>query len=222
MTRFFVGLDLGQAQDYTAISVLEKIKKTEEQTVEEMVEVSNPYALWESRWETRQVTREISQPAHYQCRHLKRFPLGTRYPAIVEQVKTMLATPELRGDNTLVVDATGAGRPVVDMFTQAGLSPVAVTITGGHAVTYDKGMNYVPKRVLVSILQVLAQSERIKTAPIEYREVLNNEMLNFQLTVTEAANDTYAGRSGTHDDLVLAVALAAWKAENVREMKFTF
>ena len=39
-------------------------------------------------------------------------------------------------------------------------------------------------------------------------------MLAFQVTITNAANDTYgAWREGTHDDLVLSVALAAWYAE---------
>ena len=33
------------------------------------------------------------------------------------------------------------------------------------------------------------------------------------LTITKAFNDTYGGRAGTHDDMVLAIALAAWKAE---------
>ncbi len=42
-----------------------------------------------------------------------------------------------------------------------------------------------------------------------------NTFLNsfFKVTITEAANDTYGGRSGAHDDIVLAVAPAAWKAE---------
>jgi len=42
-------------------------------------------------------------------------------------------------------------------------------------------------------------------------EVLVNELLNFEVKITAAANDVYgAWREGTHDDLVLAVALACW------------
>jgi hypothetical protein len=42
-------------------------------------------------------------------------------------------------------------------------------------------------------------------------ETLMNELLNFQVKITAAANDTYgAWREGTHDDLVLAVALTCW------------
>jgi hypothetical protein len=92
-----------------------------------------------------------------------------------------------------------------------------VVITGGDAVTQGDGLTRVPKRILVSTLQVLLQSERLKVAPNPLREVLVSEMLAFQVTISEAANDTYGGRTGTHDDLVLAVALAAWRGQNWRE-----
>ncbi len=41
---------------------------------------------------------------------------------------------------------------------------------------------------------------------------LVRELQDFRVTITEAANDTYGGRTGAHDDLVLAVALACWGA----------
>ncbi len=38
--------------------------------------------------------------------------------------------------------------------------------------------------------------------------------MSFQVTVTKAANETFAARSERdHDDLLLAVALAAWWGE---------
>ena len=43
-------------------------------------------------------------------------------------------------------------------------------------------------------------------------ETLAKEMQGFQVKITEAANETYEGRSGTHDDCVLAIALPAWYA----------
>jgi hypothetical protein len=182
MKKYIIGLDLGQAQDSTALCLLEKMGE--------------------------------EKPFRYECQHLERLPLGTRYPAIVEFVGKLMETPELKEQSTLVIDATGVGRPVVDMFVQAGMWPDAVTITGGDTAT-SEGMNHrVPKRVLVSTLQVLLQSERLQIAPNQYRDILVQELLNFQVTVTEAANDTYGGRSGTHDDMVLAVALATWYGEN--------
>jgi len=46
--------------------------------------------------------------------------------------------------------------------------------------------------------------------------VLTRELLNFQVKINDLAHDSYgAWREGTHDDLVLAVALACWAAEQI-------
>jgi len=185
---YTVGLDLGQSQDYTALAVLEHV----------------PGA-----------TRD---DVAFHARHLLRYALGTPYPAIVVDVAALLAKPPLHRA-ALAVDGTGVGAAVVDLFRQrvprSRLS--AITITGGNTVTRD-GRNYlVPKRDLVGVVQVLLQSGRLKVAPaLPEAAILTAELENFQVRITEAAHDTYgAWREGTHDDLVLAVALAAWAAQNV-------
>lgn len=198
--QFFIGLDLGQAQDYTALAILERIEAPPPEPPS-VVYVNAPPK-----------PKQPQPEPSFECRHLERLPLNTRYPAIIEHVRDLIDKPELKGKSLLVIDATGVGRPVADSFNDAGLSHVGVTITGGDSVNRDGRMYRVPKRILVSTLQVLLQSERLKVAPNPLRETLITEMLNFRVTVTEAANDTYAGRTGTHDDLILAVALAAWRA----------
>jgi hypothetical protein len=66
-------------------------------------------------------------------RHLMRFPLGLAYPALVTDVGGMLGRPPLQGSPTeLVIDETGVGRAVGDIFNQAGLKPIKVTITAGN------------------------------------------------------------------------------------------
>jgi hypothetical protein len=183
--RSFLGLDLGQRQDYSALVIAE----------------------------------QHGQPrqAAYHVRHLERFPLGIPYPAVVARVHALQHTPELRGRSHLVVDRTGVGAPVVDLLRLARLSPVAVTITGGDAVTREGYHHYhVPKRDLVSTLQVLLQGGRLKVAQgLPAAQLLVEELLHFQVKITVAAHDTYgAWREGAHDDLVLAVALACWYAEH--------
>jgi len=71
----------------------------------------------------------------------------------------------------------------------------------------------VPKRNLVSALQVALQSGTLKIAEgLELAQVLRRELLNFRVKVNIAtAHDSYeAWREGDHDDLVLAAALATW------------
>jgi hypothetical protein len=185
MSSFFLGLDLGQAQDPTALAAVERL-------------------------ETLNGTN-----AHYHVRHLERAPLGMPYTGIVSRVGDLLGRDPLCGGTRLVVDATGVGAPVVDLLIQAGTSPVAVTITAGETVSRDGAAYRVPKRDLVSVLQVLLQSGRLKIADaIPEARLLVQEMLAFRVKITTNAHDTYgAWREGAHDDLVLAVALACWYGE---------
>jgi hypothetical protein len=187
MIKYFVGLDLGQAQDYTAIVVLE-----------------------------RKTWQYAPRPYEYHVRHLERPKLGTPYPAIVEQVQALMLSRQLTNQAVLAVDATGVGRPVVDLFRKAGLRPVAITITGGNAVTLGDGGFHVPKRDLVTTLQVLFQSGRLKVAgSLPLAPALIDELLNFKVKINvKTAHDSYeAWREGVHDDLVLAAALACWYGE---------
>lgn len=188
---YLLGLDLGQARDYTALTVAERIGE---------------------------------EDALYHVRHLQRFELHTPYPVVVRRVVEMLRLPQL-ADTTLIVDATGVGRPVVDLLHAAGLDPVAVTITGGDSVTTDSEGGYrVPKRDLVGVLQVLFQTQRLKiAAALPDADTLTRELLAFEVKITTSANDTYgAWREGAHDDLVLAVALACWWGERYTSRRLFF
>ena len=60
-------------------------------------------------------------------RHLERQPLGTPYPRVAARLGRLVRA--LPGDADLVVDATGVGRPVVDMLCDQDLNVVAVSIT---------------------------------------------------------------------------------------------
>ena len=112
----------------------------------------------------------------------------------------------------LVVDATGVGRPVVDMLSAAGLSPVPITIHGGDVVSRDGTYWRVPKRDLVGALQVLLQTTRLKIAgQLRYADTLVQELLRFRVKISDQGHDSYgAWRDGEHDDLVLALAVACW------------
>jgi hypothetical protein len=70
----------------------------------------------------------------------------------------------------------------------------------------------VPKRDLVSVVQVALQTDKLKIAEaLPEAGTLVRELQGFQVKITDAANDTYGTwREGAHDDLVLAVALALY------------
>ncbi len=146
-------------------------------------------------------------------RHVERVPLGTAYPAVVDRVSSLVRSPRLVGACSLAVDATGVGRPVVDLFHAAGLVPLAVTITAGTSAVIAGSEHKIPKRDLVGALQVLLQTGRIKIAArMADRAALVEEMLSFKVAISVAARETFGAESGAHDDLVLALALACYGA----------
>ena len=63
---------------------------------------------------------------------MERLPLGTPYPGIVAYISRLLG--RLPGAE-LVIDLTGVGRPVFDMFRFSGITPTGVLITSGAAET---------------------------------------------------------------------------------------
>jgi hypothetical protein len=67
----------------------------------------------------------------FQVGHLERLPLGTPYPDIVAYVGRLLR--KLPDYPQLVIDCTGVGRPIFEMFVYRGISPIGAVITAGHA-----------------------------------------------------------------------------------------
>ncbi len=146
----------------------------------------------------------------YQVGHLERMPLGTPYPGIVAHVGRLLGKLP---DPELVIDYTGVGRPVFDLFTYAGISPVGVLITGGAVETRYGATCGVPKLTLVSRLQALLHQGQLKIQKeLSEAETLVRELQDFRVEFTATGHLTFNARAGKHDDLVLALAIAVWRA----------
>jgi len=209
---YVVGVDLGQAQDYSAVSVVEA---TGTEYLRTVTDLDPEFHRTREREE-----RFSAPPTSFDVTHLERLALGTPYPAVVARVGEVCAEVVRRLPSgsqwLLVVDETGVGRPVVDLLEQAGLTPVAVTITGGDTVTGTGRQLRVPKRDLVATMSVALQYRRLKIAnALPMASVLAKELTDFKVKIdAKTAHDTYgAWREGQHDDLVLSVALACWGAE---------
>lgn len=208
----YLGLDLGQASDYSALAVIEEpVWSTQEQRWISSAALPREVVdsgLWQ-RW--RQYAP--GKPPLW-LRALHRYPLQTPYPVVVADIIRRLGgSTDWRGDAVLVVDGTGVGAAVVDMFRYSDLpcDMIKVVIHGGVSVSFDRGI-HVPKRDLVGAVQVLLHTERLQVAKHStMTEVWSNEMQGYKLKLTASGHDTYNARTDSiHDDLVLAVALAAW------------
>jgi len=153
----------------------------------------------------------------FHVRHIERFRIGTSYQTMIERIREQLSEKLLSG-STLIIDGTGVGRPVVDLFKREGLSPAVayITATGTAERDYSRREYRIPKVDLVSLLQVLFQDGRLKIAEgLPEAGILVQELLNFRAaTGHRAAVDSIESwREGAHDDLVLATALACWWCE---------
>jgi hypothetical protein len=115
----------------------------------------------------------------------------------------------------LVIDATGVGRPVVDLFRASGLDPTAVTITGADRATGNFRSARVPKRDLVNVVLLALQAGTLTIpAELEHAPTLARELAEMRRKVSVNGHDSYGvWTDGEHDDLVLALALALWLAE---------
>jgi len=189
---FYAGLDLAQQSDHTALVVLQRV---------------DPHA--ELRPRPRDEARSV-----YRARLVKRLDTGIPYTDMVARIDTALSRPPLKGCTTLVIDATGVGRPVADLFSGLGRSAQSVTITGGQRANRNGSEWSVPKHLLASTVQRLLQTGRLQFSErVPHSTVLKQEMKDFRVKVSDTGHVRFEHREGKHDDLVLATALAAWYAE---------
>lgn len=188
--EFCLAADLGQSNDPTAICVMQH------RTVRHL------------HWAG--AITKVSE--HFDVRHLQRLPLGLSYVDQVDRVAQLLARPPLKSGCGFLIDATGVGRAVADLFNDAGLRPTQVTITAGDKQTaVGERRWHVPKGVLISTIDARLHTGELRfAADLHDAAAMQEELKDFQRKVSAAGRYSYDARVGKHDDLVLAVALALW------------
>jgi hypothetical protein len=188
--KYVMGCDLGQSSDPTAVCVIEH---------------THAFREW-----ARGGADQIEDA--FNVRHLARLPLGLSYPAVVAEVARLLARPPLVGNCELIVDATGVGVAVADLFDTAGLDPLRVTITAGTDQNWQGRRGWhVAKQILISILDARLHTGELGFAKeLHEAGAMEGELKDFRRKVSAAGRYQYEARVGRHDDLVLSVAIGLW------------
>jgi hypothetical protein len=120
---YFVGLDLGQSADYTALAVVQTVKEPNGEG-------------------------QLEKCLH--LRHLERFPLKTPYTEVADHVRDFLNSPPFTEGQydpsrhriakpkvELLVDKTGVGAAVTDLLKERRLRFTSITVAGvGQKVTH--------------------------------------------------------------------------------------
>ena len=198
---YYVGLDLGQSADYTALAVVQSVKE-------------------------RNDDGQLKTFLH--LRHLERYPLRTSYTTIADVVVNVMRSKALNDDEydpsrhriakpkvELLVDKTGVGRGVTDILKERGLRFTGIVIHGGESTHKTDGVYHVPKKDLVAALEVPFDTGRLKIAEgLEFWSVLREELQTFRRKQNPKTSHVSFEhwRDSEHDDLVLAVAMACWGA----------
>lgn len=220
--RYSVGVDLGQANDFTAIAVLKQ-------------EIVPPESALFAPVGEHPGNRLVEGRSVYDLVYLKRPKLGTPYDVIARRVADLICELEPQGafgelgQVTLSVDGTGVGRGVVDMldteFKRRGATSKSVpkvdfrrvSVTGSQTQLKkpqrSNGYWSVPKKDLVFPAVAAFQQKRVRIpAGIKDRDALVNELQNYRRT-TNIATGTMSfepWRESDHDDLLFATCLALW------------
>jgi len=186
MTIVRVGVDVGQRQDYSAIVVSEQ-----------------------------EMRHDLP---HFLVRSIERLQLATPYPLVVDRVEQVMQRLEAKAlprhgprkfTVELLIDATGVGLPIADMLRERGLSPRVILFTGSDRINEQpQGVVSVGKSWMVSRLQVLLQSQRLHLPLTPEAGVLAKELQDFEVKVSESAHASFNAKSGSHDDLVVALGLS--------------
>lgn len=190
---YYMALDLGYSRDYAALVILEY----------------RPIPTG-----TRDAaTYQFLYKRELRVVHVERFRLRTGITDLIARVSHLCEHPHLAHNTQLLVDVTS--QPMLArMFRDAKLPVnfIPVTITGGEKVVVNGGERSVPKKVLVSCLELLFEKSWLWLALLlGQADLMRDELRQFERRSRRGGGETYGAGTG-HDDLVMALAMAGWWA----------
>jgi hypothetical protein len=181
---WWVGLDLGQAADYTALACIEQSKGS-----------VNQYAL-------RHLERfQIGMPYPKMVNEVGKIITTPPLPGCT-------LVPDATGVGRAVTDL------LLEAKMPARIIPITITAGMKTTSDGRGGYLVHKKSLVAAIKMVLQTQRLHIPASLPLAQVLIRELRTFTLTITDAGNETYGAENDhAHDDLVLAISLALWAAE---------
>lgn len=214
----YTGIDLGQAQDFAALVVVEQHPRftPEVMAAQEKEEKK-------AKEEGKKAKPMLRRKWRYDVRHIQSWELGTGYTVIVDDVTGLFDAPPLLRTR-IAADYTGVGRPVVDQLRAASIQAhlVPILVTGGNRATFDDDTRawHVPKPEIVSTMVALMHSNLVQVSNgIEPKMLarLKREMADFKTKISRrsATEQFGAWQDGQHDDIIFSLMIAIWLAEKL-------
>tara|TARA_R110002072_G_scaffold106070_2_gene231515 strand:- start:1238 stop:1954 length:717 start_codon:yes stop_codon:yes gene_type:complete len=190
--RYFVGADLGQANDFSSAVVI----KDQQLPVHDGTRV---------KLGPRERTVVFADKFH-----------GVSYVDVVDYLIRLRNAPPFGGKSELIIDGTSIGRVVSDMMFEQLVDHTAVQMTGGQE--WRRAGRYVnaSKTLMIENLAVLFASGDLKFAhDLPLRSEIEEDLASFTTQTTAAGNQiiTQSRNASGHGDTGIALIVAAFASQ---------
>lgn len=159
-----------------------------------------------------------------------------RYSEMPYYTKEMITSADMFGRCVFIIDGTGVGKAVFDLYEAAGMDPFYVSITAGNGTNPVRGRSKngfsssqfgdlcganVPKRDLYASLRSHLERGLILNGTSRYADISKKQFEHFQVEIKNNKSVTYENdKPSTHDDFVTTAMLACWAHDTMRERLF--
>ena len=184
---FILGLDPAQLRDWSALAAIDMQYKAEK-----------------TRFEYSLVAMARKQ--------------GLPYDQIVDWVVKTLKKPEFNthAPPEFVLDATGVGVAVNDMFRAKHIRAKAITITAGNGLSREGTIFHLGKARLIGKFLGAFDAGKVHVNPdMPIWPAVEREMLSFRAEMNAQGRVKMEAESGENDDMLFALALCVWYGEEV-------
>lgn len=199
--HYWVAADLGQANDFTAVTVIK----------DEALPIVDRSKI-------------IVGPRERSIVYADRFR-GVSYVDVCDHLIRLRNASPFGGKSELVIDGTSLGRVVSDMLWDEGVDHHAVQMTGGQSWK-KQGARYVNagKTFMIENLSVLFASGDFTFAhDLPLRAEIEEDLASFSLQTTAAGNQiiTQSRSAGGHGDLGISVIVGAFASQYLNAKTIT-
>ncbi|MCK9569672.1 hypothetical protein M0R72_12085 [Candidatus Pacearchaeota archaeon] len=140
------------------------------------------------------------------------------YDQIVDWVIKALKNPAFNTHSPpeFVLDATGVGVAVNDMFRAKHIRTKAVTITVGNGLNREGSIIHLGKARLVGKFLGAFDAGKVHVNPdMPIWPAVEREMLSFRAEMSAQGRVKLEAEQGEHDDMLFALALCIWYGEEI-------
>ncbi|MFZ7093722.1 hypothetical protein [Primorskyibacter sp. 2E233] len=190
--RYFVGADLGQANDFSSAVVVK----------DQQLPIADG-------------SRVKLGPRERTVVFADKFR-GVSYVDVVDYLIRLRNAPPFGGKSELVIDGTSIGRVVSDMLHEQSVDHTAITMTGGQEWRRAGRYCNVSKTLMIENLAVLFASGDLKFAhDLAMRKEIEEDLASFTTQTTAAGNQiiTQSRNVSGHGDTGIALIVAAFASQ---------